>query len=624
MGAKKVENLLKGVAITGAAVGGASVFGDANLAYANELDTAISQGTSGEVVVQVQETAQAQETVVYEAQAVETAPAVEVAVETEVAPAAENEVEEEETPVEEETQNIEMLAAAPVSQADSAEIASTYTDEELSESAAMSLAVEESELASTSEFQSQSLESTTTSLSEAISETSSEYTSTSTAYSEAGYENEALDELENDVNALLQKEEELRNAALENNELLSTNNYYGAKTEENTNVLHDLEIAMIRYKLVLNGDITADYNVVESATLTDSKTKEYQTETLVYKFWGNTYEEHHFCVKYVDTNGNYREEYYDYATCDKDGNTIYHIANTRNEDQTANVSGINILRKTPVYNTAKMKVDYYQRTSFVATNGTIKGVDWYTKNQYKADVTMRETMKNQISSLSNVVTSLTADLSETLVKASESLVTSESVAIERQASLATSESASEMASQYKSESLVVASESASTSASELASVATSTSASETASTAASESASTSTSESASESAVVAATSSTTTNSASESAGTAAIISVATPVFTRVEMTEAVAVEAVEAPVATVTQLAITDEQVPLTVAEEETAEAEENDSVQIDEEETAKGIKAQTVGSWAPWGMALMSVVTAIIGGYKDSAKNRK
>ena len=34
---KKVENLLKGVAITGATVGGASIMGDANLAYAHEL-----------------------------------------------------------------------------------------------------------------------------------------------------------------------------------------------------------------------------------------------------------------------------------------------------------------------------------------------------------------------------------------------------------------------------------------------------------------------------------------------------------------------------------------------------------------------------------------------------------
>ena len=37
MSKKKVENLLKGVAITGATVGGASVLGDANLAYAAEL-----------------------------------------------------------------------------------------------------------------------------------------------------------------------------------------------------------------------------------------------------------------------------------------------------------------------------------------------------------------------------------------------------------------------------------------------------------------------------------------------------------------------------------------------------------------------------------------------------------
>ena len=37
MSKKKVHNLLKGVAVTGATVGGASVLGDANLAFAAEL-----------------------------------------------------------------------------------------------------------------------------------------------------------------------------------------------------------------------------------------------------------------------------------------------------------------------------------------------------------------------------------------------------------------------------------------------------------------------------------------------------------------------------------------------------------------------------------------------------------
>ena len=54
MSKKKVENLLKGVAITGATVGGASVLGDANLAYAAELgEEEANAMAQGEMVLQV-------------------------------------------------------------------------------------------------------------------------------------------------------------------------------------------------------------------------------------------------------------------------------------------------------------------------------------------------------------------------------------------------------------------------------------------------------------------------------------------------------------------------------------------------------------------------------------------
>ena len=39
MGTKKVNNLLKGVAITGASVGGAAILGDADLVYAYAEET---------------------------------------------------------------------------------------------------------------------------------------------------------------------------------------------------------------------------------------------------------------------------------------------------------------------------------------------------------------------------------------------------------------------------------------------------------------------------------------------------------------------------------------------------------------------------------------------------------
>ena len=54
MSKKKVESLLKGVAITGATVGGASVLGDANLAYAAELgEEQAMAGANGVITVDI-------------------------------------------------------------------------------------------------------------------------------------------------------------------------------------------------------------------------------------------------------------------------------------------------------------------------------------------------------------------------------------------------------------------------------------------------------------------------------------------------------------------------------------------------------------------------------------------
>ncbi|MCR5417194.1 MAG: hypothetical protein K6E79_10390, partial [Pseudobutyrivibrio sp.] len=232
-------------------------------------------------------------------------------------------------------------------------------------------------------------------------------------------------------------------------------NYYNAERD-------DLAIAMIRYKLVQSGEITADYTISNAIDL--GKNTNYLTNTLVYKYWqGSNYYEHHYCVKYVGVDGQYHEMYFDYATCDADGNTlIKNNLSDKNDDNPSNVDGVNIIIKTPIYNTAKMNGNYYQRVGFetydvTTTTGdtlnTVKGLDWYTKKQYLEDVSKRHSMSAAITSLSEAVISLANEMSETFVSASASAVVSESASEARYQSLTNSQIASTSASELKSESL---------------------------------------------------------------------------------------------------------------------------------------------------------------------------
>ncbi|MCR5416289.1 MAG: hypothetical protein K6E79_05800, partial [Pseudobutyrivibrio sp.] len=263
---KKVESLVKGIAITGAAVGGSSVFSDANLVYASTSES-LDVSNAPELVVNLE--AKPMENVI-SAPASTTNVVAEPAatVLTSPVPQAEPEVQTDpEVQVEPEIQTDPEVQVEPELQADSE---STPTDEELFASASESLSTEDSELGSTSEFQSESLENTVSSLSQAESETASEYTSTSTAYSEANYDVEGLDELEDDVNEKLEREVEVRTSIENNNQLLTSNNYYNAERD-------DLAIAMIRYKLVQSGEITADYTISNAIDL--GKNTNYLTNT---------------------------------------------------------------------------------------------------------------------------------------------------------------------------------------------------------------------------------------------------------------------------------------------------------------------------------------------------------
>lgn len=401
MSKKRVHSLLKGVAVTGIAVGGASALSDINMVYANELDSLSTN--SGEITLPV-----------------------------------ENSLSKENI---EEAKNNTPAEDVPVA-------TSELTDEQLSESAAESLSTEEAVIASTSTSLSESLVETTNSLSTEIEETSASESELASNYEANGYANEGLDELETNISGLMTDEAALRQKAIdEEGNVLKTGSYYG------TNTLNDLAVSLIRYKLTLEGEITDSYEVKDATTLNKKE------NTFIYHFWSGSgnqaYYLHHYCIKYISAlDGTYHEEYYDYATADADGNSLIQGYDANNNNAT-DVQGINILKKIPVYNEGRMNGDYYQRTDFKVTGqySVKKGEDWYKTIDYLADVLNRATIPTEISSLSTKNSNLSATLNSVLASASDSVIASQSANEERLASLATSESASNSASSFKSEML---------------------------------------------------------------------------------------------------------------------------------------------------------------------------
>lgn len=605
MGEKKVRSLLKGVAITGASVGGAALLGDADLVYAMEEEAA-------EIVVdttpQTQQTVEAQAPAVTEQVVEAPAPA---AVEVATAPVAETPVAEtpaaeapaavaetpatpveeapvetpaasvEEAPVEtpvtpaeetpvapaEDTNNdvftilrgayrdetidenelaenkVELKAmrrAAPLateltndaetdaetdaSLSDTAEAATVYTEEQISESGA-SLSTVESELSSTSEQ-----------LSTSASEAESEYesysetmTTTSEDYESKNYNIAKLDKLEQDVKAAQAIETAKREALAAKNKSLDTDYFEHAG--------RPLAITMIKYNLVIDGK--ADPNYIDSAQI------KYYTP--------DGYDKKHFCTIYLGTDGQVHEEYYDYVTANARGESLFRWSELSEEDVAAGitiprgisienyspyVSGINIVEKFLQDNGIRAGGNLFSYTfkcddgtektfkitrqsySMVADeNGHYKGKDYYGYAFMNSQMDERSVLASEMLSLSGAIASTGSQVEGYQSMVDEYVARSnelDSAWSEYAAnSTKTAESLSNSTSTSESAASTAASRQASTEASELAS----NQASEQASTAASEEASTaaSTSASASESAAVAATVSAPVASASTAA-----------------------------------------------------------------------------------------------------------
>ncbi|SCY41524.1 hypothetical protein SAMN05660668_02550 [Pseudobutyrivibrio sp. AR14] len=613
---KKVQDLVKGIVITGTAVGGASVFSNMGLAYAHEIETtgeevvydsapeaaqeAPAETASQEPTVtaevapeapaaapEVQEAApeapaaapEAQVTpeasAVPEAQAAApeaqaaapeaqaaapevqaaapeaqaaapeaqvaapeasaAAPETQEAPEAQVAPEAPVAVTRKAAPklmAAPAPQAAPTLMAAPAPQAtpesaaQAAPAATTSSIEELEEtisSESASVSDAESELLFTSESTSASQSEAIDSMSVAESEAASEYIATSETFITNGYDNAGVAETQQKIAQLEIEEKAQREAiALQRKPALSLNEYYipyGRPLAE----------AMIEYKLLVEGKIL--YANIQNGNLHTG-------------WYGNTYYDKRYVVKWIDLDGNYNEEYFDYVTVDEFGNSLYKdethqtdINGIPHEDYAPGVYGINVVQKAyAVTDTVSPKKETFKNV--VMPDGSViakivstryefdytlddegkmlKGGDWYTEGTYHSQASERSEMIKNMNSLASAAEQFSEDANafSTSVTGSTSGFVQLSQTIADLASQVKANSQS--LSTYKSESLIAASESAaslSTSASEAASI----SASESASVASSESTSTSTSESTS---ISTSTSTSSSVSASESASVA--------------------------------------------------------------------------------------------------------
>ncbi|PHU34327.1 hypothetical protein CSX01_10430, partial [Pseudobutyrivibrio ruminis] len=429
--------------------------------------------------------------------------------------------------------------ATPESAAQAAPAATTSSIEELEEtisSESASVSDAESELLFTSESTSASQSEAIDSMSVAESEAASEYIATSETFITNGYDNAGVAETQQKIAQLEIEEKAQREAiALQRKPALSMNEYYipyGRPLAE----------AMIEYKLLVEGKIL--YANIQNGNLHTG-------------WYGSTYYDKRYVVKWIDLDGNYNEEYFDYVTVDEFGNSLYKdethqtdINGIPHEDYAPGVYGINVVQKAyAVTDTVSPKKETFKNV--VMPDGSViakivstryefdytlddegkmlKGGDWYTEGTYHSQASERSEMIKNMNSLASAAEQFSEDanafstsvtgstsgfvqLSQTIADlASQVKANSQSLSTYKSESLSASTSDSEMASTAKAESETAAS--LSTSASEAASI----SASESASVASSESTSTSTSESTS---ISTSTSTSSSVSASESASVA--------------------------------------------------------------------------------------------------------
>ncbi|MDC7278710.1 hypothetical protein NXH64_04250, partial [Butyrivibrio fibrisolvens] len=366
MSRKKVESLLKGVAITGATVGGASVLGDANLAYAAELGEE-QAAASAQGVITIEVTQQQQQQVIESTvQSVQEETAQESANE-QAKEETEKQTEEIDSTITAESQSASDSAATESSELSSqSEVASDSLSEEdstissTSTSALESLTSENESLASTSVSDSERLASESTSLSTAMSEAEATFDSASTSFSEAGLQDEYLENL---IKEIEEAQAELKAAqadALAHGERLNhtgaSNNYYGYGDK--------LANLLIQYSFYQEG---------------------YVGEILYSDWDSSNYNTNSVKVTYIDAAGETKYAYFDYVTVDQNGDALIPGMTTGwGQNDNANiVSGIMVVKKTAQYTDAAGNVLTWKYETEFSADGTPQTVCKYYVNGYQ-------------------------------------------------------------------------------------------------------------------------------------------------------------------------------------------------------------------------------------------------
>ncbi|MBO6128740.1 MAG: hypothetical protein J6P79_07560, partial [Pseudobutyrivibrio sp.] len=385
---KKVESLLKGVAITGATVGGASVLGDANLAYAAELGEEQAAAAEGVLTLEIATEQQAVEQVVESVQteqvAVQAAEQAETQIEEltsdataqieEVASGAEQQVDSNEAAVTSEENEASNLASTSLSNEDSqisstSAVASDSLSTEDSEIASVSTSAQESltsendSLSAASQSVSEQQASEASSLSTAVSEANSEYESTSNSFSEAGLEDEYLEDLIRQIEEAKAELEAAQQVAIDNNQGLNhnstSNNYYGYGDK--------LANLLIQYAFYQEGYVGE----------------------IIYSEWDSSnYVTNSVKITYIDSTGETKYAYFDYVTVDSDGNALVPgdnegfsgTANSSQHDNPNVVGGIMVVKKTVEYTDGNGNVLTWDYETETAEDGTETTVCHYYVN----------------------------------------------------------------------------------------------------------------------------------------------------------------------------------------------------------------------------------------------------
>ena len=162
-----------------------------------------------------------------------------------------------------------------------------------------------------------------------ITELDAQLTTAQETHNNGGYTNASLSQLEQDVKDLMAQEAAVRQLVVDDpgQTYLGNNNYY-------QDYARPLALAMIKYYLVYAGEVP------EAGP----------TNVEIGAWFGSDYTNKHFCVRYIKSPGVLAERYFDYVTCDNDGNPLIKVNESDTFDDVAtNVAGIVVLEKVPTY-----------------------------------------------------------------------------------------------------------------------------------------------------------------------------------------------------------------------------------------------------------------------------------